>query len=180
MRLLQLLKHTKNPFFVTLYSTRRSSARDMFKDGRRRRTIRGFQRATSAARPQTHSHTQPSHTCANSPSDFLQHTFPVGSHTAESVLQGVGCWALGQCVPKCNASALWDWHADNTHRHTHRHECYMQIHVQWSKKVLAEIYYLQASEDTCIIPANPVSYKLHSYTTNLQKPIRFVRNIIPH
>lgn len=60
-------------------------------------------------------------------------TFPEGSHTGQSVLQGVGSWALSQYILKSNASVLWDWHADIAHTHTH---------AQWSQTASGQCDFL--------------------------------------
>lgn len=100
------------------------------KDGRRKSTTWEFQRANLTERPQTHSRTQPSHTCANLPSDFLAHWF-LWARTLRSLFS----WALaaGHLVSVYPSVMLQ--RSGTGMQTTHTHECYMQIHMQDSGNV---------------------------------------------
>lgn len=80
-----------------------------------------FQRASLATRPQMHSHTHPSHTCANSPSDFLSPAHPhflrartLASLFSRALALGHSVNIYSSLMPRCSGTGT-----QTAHAHTH-------------------------------------------------------------
>lgn len=114
----QLLKHTMSPFFVTLYSTQWTSARDVFENKEHYMGVSRGKLSYKTSNALTH--TSITHLCKLSIWLPLpkSHTFPECSYT----LPGLFSWALasGHLV-NIYSSVMLQWsgtgHADSTHTH---------------------------------------------------------------